>query len=568
MRHAASGRIHRLTEINTEVSAKALAGPWRMVGTMRVDGMRSAESRSTPAEAGDGGMRLRIQAEPEVQKVSIESDGDLRFEDGATAKSAGDFHLAARRGSGGGRGSPPAKEEPGFRIKGKFALDNERLAVDEFRFETGPLDESVIRPAARFRRARHGHRTLRCRSTARRCASTRRSAPTPPAAASTLAERLAALQEALLDLPKPSIPGTLDVNLPAVVAGDTTVRDVRLSAEPATGGWTVKSLAATLPGRTTLEADGMLRTEGDLGFTGSHAARGRPASGFAAWVSQDVDDAIRRLPAAGFRADVDLTQERQAFSNLELGLGNATFRGQAERRQPSNAKPATVLKLAGGALDVDGLRGIRLALRQRCRRQPLRRRRPRPRGEGGPGQRRRPDRAVGGHGAEAARRPSGDRPAVDRRPCRRDGERHRHGPRLPGKSVRQHRRFAGRRRSGAADCRGCRALQEQRAGPGVAGARHGLSPVCSRMRGSTSWRPRRRMATAPLASRSAPTALQAARRCRRRSPATAGPSRPPMPTSPIALSGRNDDATRLLALYGLPVLPLGLDRTPAKPTSR
>ena len=140
-----------------------------------------------------------------------------------------------------------------------------------------------------------------------------------------------------------------------MVAGDTTVRDVRLSAEPATGGWAVKSLAATLPGRTTLEADGMLRTEGDLGFTGSLLlAIGQP-SGFAAWVSQDVDDAIRRLPAAGFRAKVDLTQERQAFSDLELGLGNATFRGEAERRQPSDAKPATVLKLAGGALDVDGL---------------------------------------------------------------------------------------------------------------------------------------------------------------------------------------------------------------------
>lgn len=353
IRHAASGRTHRLSEINTEVSAKSLAGPWRMVGSMRVDGLRSNVTVNT-GRASDGALRLRIQAEPEVQKVSIESDGELRFDDGAAAKYAGDFHLAARRDPVEGEAPPPAKEGPGFRIKGKFALDNERLALDEFRFETGPLDNPYSADGKGFVEFGAEPRfALSLRGAQVRFDEAIGAEAT--AGGLTLAERLAALQEALLDLPKPSIPGTLDVNLPAVVAGDTTVRDVRLSAEPAAGGWTVNSLAATLPGRTTLEADGMLRTEGDLGFSGSLLLAVAQPSGFAAWVAQDVDDAIRRLPAAGFRADVDLTQQRQAFSNLELGLGNATFRGEAERRQPADAKPATVLKLAGGALDVDGL---------------------------------------------------------------------------------------------------------------------------------------------------------------------------------------------------------------------
>jgi len=352
VRHAASGRAHRLTEINTELSAKSLAGPWRMVGSMRFDGLRSAVTVNT-GRASDGTVRLRIQAEPEVHKVSIESDGDLSF-DGAAAKYAGDFRLAARRDQAEGEAPPPAEEGPGFRIKGKFALDNQRLALDEFRFETGPLDNPYSADGKgfvefgaepRFALSLDGAQVRLDEAIGADAAS----------GGLTLAERLAALQEALLDLPKPAMPGTLDVNLPAVVAGDTTVRDVRLSAEPAAGGWAVKSLAATLPGRTTLEADGMLRTEGELGFAGSLLLAVAQPSGFAAWVAQDVDDAIRRLPAAGFRADVDLTQERQAFSNLELGLGNATFRGEAERRQPSDAKPATVLKLAGGALDVDGL---------------------------------------------------------------------------------------------------------------------------------------------------------------------------------------------------------------------
>ncbi|WP_292642664.1 hypothetical protein, partial [Mesorhizobium sp.] len=46
----------------------------------------------------------------------------------------------------------------------------------------------------------------------------------------TLDQRIAAFEQALLDMPKPTIPGTVEVKLPAVVAGDTTVRDVHLSA--------------------------------------------------------------------------------------------------------------------------------------------------------------------------------------------------------------------------------------------------------------------------------------------------------------------------------------------------
>lgn len=351
IRHAASGRMHRLTEINAEVSARSLAGPWRMVGSMRVDGLRSAVTVNTGRVAG-GGMRLRIQAEPEVQKVTIETDGELLFDAAAAAKYAGELKLAARRDEEAAK--PPPSEGPGFRVKGKFALDNQRLSLDEFRFETGPLDNPYAADGKGFIDFGAEPRFALSLDGAQVRFDEAIGAG-GDAGGLTLAERLGALQETLLDLPKPSMPGTVEVNLPAVVAGDTTVREVRLSAEPAPDGWTIRSLAATLPGRTTLEAEGLLRTEDDLAFGGSLLlAVGQP-SGFAAWVAQDVDEAIRRLPAAGFRADVELSQQRQAFRNLELGLGGATFRGEAERRQPADARPSVVVKLDGGALDVDGL---------------------------------------------------------------------------------------------------------------------------------------------------------------------------------------------------------------------
>ena len=353
LRHAASGRMHRLTEINTQMSAKSLEGPWRVTGSMRLDGMLTDMTINTGKVDESGAMRLRIQAEPEVHAVSIESDGNVRFDQGA-ANYSGLFKIAARRD----RSQPvDASLGPGYRINGKFSFDHERLSFDEFLFETGPLTNPysadgrgfiALGDQARFEVTVDGAQVRFDEAIGAGDA----------AGSQTLAQRLAVTQEALADLPRPTIPGTLEVNLPAVVAGDTTIREVRLSAEPAAEGWTVKSLAATLPGRTKLEADGLLRTDGELAFNGSLLlAIGQP-SGFAAWVAQDVDDAIRRLPAAGFRADVDLGRERQRFDNLELGLGNATFRGHAESSQPQGAKPAVVLALEGGALDVDGLAAL------------------------------------------------------------------------------------------------------------------------------------------------------------------------------------------------------------------
>ena len=38
IRHHLSGRTHVISEINTQLSAKSLAGPWRLEGALRLDG--------------------------------------------------------------------------------------------------------------------------------------------------------------------------------------------------------------------------------------------------------------------------------------------------------------------------------------------------------------------------------------------------------------------------------------------------------------------------------------------------------------------------------------------------
>ncbi|MFD2055622.1 AsmA family protein [Mesorhizobium calcicola] len=360
LRHAAGGRSHLISEINSTISAKSLAGPWRMDGTLRLDGLHTTVAASTGKAEGTGQMRFRLKADPDAYPLVIETDGNAGIVNGAAVYSGqfkisgADKNSAELRGNDGETVKVSAgKPDPGFRLNGKFSLDHQKLGVDEFRFETGPLDNPYtadgkasvdlgLKP--RFAIEASGAQVQFDEAVG-----------AAAGAGATLDQRIAALEQALHELPKPTIPGTVEVKLPAVVAGDTTVRDVHLSAEPTDGGWSVKSLAATLPGRTTLEADGMLSVEDHFGFTGSLLLAVAQPSGFAAWLSKDVDEAIRRLPAAGFKAKVDLSEKRQAFSDLELILGKAKFSGRIDSSQPDDAKPSVLMRLEGGELDVDGL---------------------------------------------------------------------------------------------------------------------------------------------------------------------------------------------------------------------
>ncbi|BCG87536.1 hypothetical protein MesoLj113c_36460 [Mesorhizobium sp. 113-3-9] len=365
LRHAAGGRSHVFSEINSTISAKSLAGPWRMDGTLRLDGLRTTVAASTGKAEGNGQMRLRLKADPDAYPLVIETDGNAGIVNGAAVysgqfkissadKNGADKNSAQLRGNDGETVKVSAgKPDPGFRLNGKFSLDHQKLGVDEFRFETGPLDNPYtadgkasvdLGQKPSFAIEANGAQVQFDEAVGAQAGT-----------GLTLDQRIAGLEQALLGLPKPTIPGTVEVKLPAVVAGDTTVRDVHLSAEPVEGGWSVKSLAATLPGRTTLEANGMLRVEDHFGFTGSLLLAVAQPSGFAAWLSKDVDEAIRRLPAAGFKAKVDLSEKRQAFSDLELILGKAKFSGRIDSSQPDEARPSVLMRLEGGELDVDGL---------------------------------------------------------------------------------------------------------------------------------------------------------------------------------------------------------------------
>lgn len=356
IRHRLSGRTHVLSGINTELAAKSLAGPWRLDGALRFDGVAAVVSASTGTVDDDGRMRLRIKAMPTNPPVSVDADGEVELKPEGLVYS-GMFRLVeatAKQATASENATQSRQAEaPRYRVNGQFSIDSSKLDVVAFRFETGPLDQPYTADGmASLDFGIEPRFSIKASGAQMRFDE---ALGFEQGSSFSLGERIKAFEAAMLALPKPKIPGSIEVDLPAIVTGDTTIRDVRLSAEPAQGGWAIKSAGATLPGRTTLEADGFLRTEGSFGFDGNLLLAVAQPSGFAAWVAKDIDDAIRRLPAAGFSAKVEMTERRQLFSGLELQLGNARFRGEVDRREAPDARPSVFVKLDGDALDVDGL---------------------------------------------------------------------------------------------------------------------------------------------------------------------------------------------------------------------
>ncbi|WP_416223173.1 AsmA family protein, partial [Tianweitania sp.] len=79
--HGPSGLTHSMTGLNASLSARTLAGPWRMDGTMKLDGLASTLGISTGAVDDTGGMRLRISGGPDAYPIAGELDGTLKFAD-------------------------------------------------------------------------------------------------------------------------------------------------------------------------------------------------------------------------------------------------------------------------------------------------------------------------------------------------------------------------------------------------------------------------------------------------------------------------------------------------------
>lgn len=354
-----SGRNRVLSDLDADISARTLAGPWSVSGRASLDGQIGGFAL-TSSETVNGSLPIRIRIEPDVHPFDLSLEGELALEQGRPIYK-GQFLSAWKEAA------PPAADTAtapsGPRARGAFELTNESVVVPSYRLELGDAaDPYVITGEAKldtgakpeFLLTAEGQQVdvNRLAADGSRAAKTARNGTVP------LQQRLTLLLETAARIPIPNVPGRATLKLPAILAGDTVFRDIQLDVRPAGTGWTVDRAVAVLPGRTQVEADGRLNLAGTPSFDGHLLVASTQPSGLATWISGKVDPAIRQLRSAGFSATVNLTSELQRFEKLELAVGDEPLKGRIERESGAGAAPSLSVDLSGAGLDLDAARAI------------------------------------------------------------------------------------------------------------------------------------------------------------------------------------------------------------------
>jgi uncharacterized protein involved in outer membrane biogenesis len=365
-----NGRVHRIEDMDAVLSAEALTGPWRMQGTAGINGERGAFLFTTGELQPDRTIRLRSRFLPDRHPLSLELEGALSVIDlkpsyaGTFTVQALDLAESASSGT-----AAAATRTVALRGTGLFEANNERLRISEYRLEVGaPEDPYVLTGEATLDTGSDPEFLLIAEGQQIDVDRLETLAEAPPAAEPSetepeaiaplsLAARLETVRRVAEAIPIPDLPGRVSLRLPAIIAGETTLRDVSLDARPDGEDWLIDQFAAALPGRTQMELSGALGLGEQFGFTGDLLLASNQPSGFAAWLTADVDPAIRALPTAGFSADVALSAGLQRFENLEMAVGPATLTGRFERRVADGRRQLSI-DMAGDEIDIDAVRAL------------------------------------------------------------------------------------------------------------------------------------------------------------------------------------------------------------------
>ncbi|NJR14188.1 MAG: hypothetical protein HC779_08660, partial [Phyllobacteriaceae bacterium] len=215
-------------------------------------------------ESGVPSVRLRAVASPRGGLYSADLDGRITADEG-TLEWAGDagFTLLAP-----GSGPDAMSTLPLARVTGQFVANPDGLALNEAVLSAGSPDlPYTAEGSARLEFGDAPLFSISLQGQQLRLGEAGASAKTDRLEGEVaFAERLTGLQAFLKQLPMPTIPGKVDIALPALVLGDTTARNVVIVARPEQANWQIDAFSAELPGRTIVEGNGVLARGDAFGF--------------------------------------------------------------------------------------------------------------------------------------------------------------------------------------------------------------------------------------------------------------------------------------------------------------
>lgn len=348
-------RSFQLENIQGDLNAKSILGPWRIDADAEVEGVASRIKIATGTFQDDGAMRLKIELSRNDQPYNLLLDGPVKLENDALSWN-GEFRI-----------SPFVKSQLDEMIKsveplpvlstGSFQATPNLISITEYRLDIGSHEDPYTITGQGTVSVRD-EIFFKVQADGRQIDIDQLEQASEGDEKTSLKDRLSVLHEVLKRVPVPTGKGEIDLLLPAIVAGDTYIRDVKGLISPTGSGWAISSLSATLPGNTAFETKGRLGLKNGFGFSGELLIASRQPSGFADWVSGNVDETFRRLKTVGLSSDLTITKRQATLENVELRLDDAVLRGKLQRLSSENGKPAILAELKGNRVNLDDLSAI------------------------------------------------------------------------------------------------------------------------------------------------------------------------------------------------------------------
>ncbi len=341
-----SGRVVALDRINANVDARSLLGPWKIDGTLRAEGRPATVRLASGRREADGSLRVKLDVIPADVPVTASAEG-LVAVDGKGLGWTGTFALgqvvAARDGE--------EKPAPGWRAGGSFELRPEMLRLPELTLAEGPDDRPFsLTGAATIALGAEMRFDAVLKS---RQVDLDRSIGKGPGEPVDVNAAGGALVAALASLPRPPIQGRIGFDVPGIVVGGSVVQNLQFDAATDSKGWRIEELAADLPGRTRLSADGTIETAPKVRFVGGVRVTSEQPSIFAAWWRGG--SAGTRLPLQPFdmSGQLDIAPEEIRITSMSARTQGSNIRGSLDWQRNEAGSRALALDIKADRFDYD-----------------------------------------------------------------------------------------------------------------------------------------------------------------------------------------------------------------------
>lgn len=352
----------QLKNINAIISAQSLLGPWKLNGAADHENQPFQFKVST-GKFAVGKMRVKTKIEPQTLDFDTILDGEFITASSNATQSGisykGILTAAPRRiKKDGETGTPIKTDQQKWQLTGAFDLNREQFSLTKATFEDGAQEAPVnlngnilipFSPDVRFEAKVSSRQIDLDRSYGK--------GQNSPIAIGEAQSIIATLIDTL---PKPPIPGTIDVDVPGIIIAGDIVRSLHFKTSATNSGWHIDDFTAIFPGSTRMGFTGDITTGDDIFIEGDINLRSTQPVALARWLQPESGKDARRISINTLEISGKLIAEPTAMSLTKMNarLGTSDAAGRLTYNQRNKSQKQFEASLRSKTLDVDAIQAL------------------------------------------------------------------------------------------------------------------------------------------------------------------------------------------------------------------